>query len=55
MIQTDALTGAPAGTDRLISAESRSSQEDAIERALRPKRLAEYVGHHGRRAGGDRR
>ncbi len=44
MIQTDALTGAPAGTDRLISAESRSSQEDAIERALRPKRLAEYVG-----------
>ena len=44
MIQTDALTGAPAGPDRLISAESRSSQEDAIERALRPKRLAEYVG-----------
>ena len=44
MIQTDALTGAPAGTDRLISAESRSPQEDAIERALRPKRLAEYVG-----------
>ena len=44
MIETDALTGDPAGLDRLISAESRSSQEDAIERALRPKRLAEYVG-----------
>ncbi len=29
---------------RLISAESKSSQEEAIERALRPKRLAEYVG-----------
>ena len=44
MIETDALTGDPAGLDRLISAESRSSQEDVIERALRPKRLAEYVG-----------
>ena len=30
--------------DRLISPESKSSQEDAIERALRPKRLADYVG-----------
>ena len=30
--------------DRLISAESKSTQEEAIERALRPKRLAEYVG-----------
>ncbi len=30
--------------DRIISAEPRSSQEEAIERALRPKRLAEYVG-----------
>ena len=29
---------------RLISAESKSTQEDAIERALRPKRLADYVG-----------
>lgn len=35
------MPGAPA---RLISGESRSSQEDAIERALRPKRLADYVG-----------
>ncbi|HZV55020.1 MAG TPA: Holliday junction branch migration DNA helicase RuvB [Rhodocyclaceae bacterium] len=30
--------------DRLISAKSESSQEDALERALRPKRLADYVG-----------
>ena len=44
MIETDALSGGHAGNDRLISAESRSAQEDAIERALRPKRLAEYVG-----------
>ena len=44
MIQTDALTGAPAATDRLIAAASRWPQEDATERALRPKRLAEYVG-----------
>ncbi|GHU20663.1 Holliday junction ATP-dependent DNA helicase RuvB [Betaproteobacteria bacterium] len=39
----------PAGVrddspERLISPESKSSQEDAIERALRPKRLADYVG-----------
>lgn len=30
--------------DRIISAQPRSTQEEAIERALRPKRLAEYVG-----------
>jgi Holliday junction DNA helicase RuvB len=31
-------------TDRLISAEPASMQEEALERALRPKALAEYVG-----------
>jgi Holliday junction DNA helicase RuvB len=31
-------------TDRLISTASISPQEDAIERALRPKRLDDYVG-----------
>jgi len=31
-------------TDRLIAAGKESPQEDAIERALRPKRLADYVG-----------
>ena len=31
-------------TDRLISAEPASVQEEALERALRPKALSEYVG-----------
>jgi Holliday junction DNA helicase RuvB len=31
-------------TDRLISATSATPQEEAIERALRPQRLSEYVG-----------
>ena len=31
-------------TDRLISAAAVSPQEDVVERALRPKKLAEYVG-----------
>ncbi|BAL22904.1 Holliday junction branch migration DNA helicase RuvB [Azoarcus sp. KH32C] len=39
MIETDKLQ-AP----RLISAQPADRQEDAVERALRPKRLAEYVG-----------
>ncbi|MDR3299904.1 MAG: AAA family ATPase, partial [Candidatus Accumulibacter sp.] len=45
MIETDSFT--PTGdapSDRLISPESKSNQEDAVERALRPKRLADYVG-----------
>ena len=45
MIETDQFAEASdIPLDRLISAETRSSQEEAIERALRPKRLAEYVG-----------
>ena len=31
-------------TDRLIAPAKESPQEDAVERALRPKKLAEYVG-----------
>ena len=31
-------------TDRLISGSSTSSQEEVVERALRPKVLAEYIG-----------
>ncbi len=31
-------------TDRLIAGDRESPQEDAIERALRPKQLADYVG-----------
>ncbi|HRF74143.1 MAG TPA: Holliday junction branch migration DNA helicase RuvB [Accumulibacter sp.] len=42
MIQTDDLSAVPI--DRLIAGESKSTQEEAIERALRPRRLAEYVG-----------
>ena len=47
MIETDTLSaGLPgdAPLDRLISADTRSAREEAFERALRPKRLAEYVG-----------
>ncbi len=48
MIELDefasANDAAPHSVDRLISAQSRSTQEEAIERALRPKHLAEYVG-----------
>src|SRR5574338_120606 len=42
MIETDKLS--PASTDRLISPRPAGNQEEAIERALRPKRLADYVG-----------
>jgi Holliday junction DNA helicase RuvB len=38
MIETDAFA------TRLISADQATPQEDAIERALRPKKLADYVG-----------
>ena len=38
MIETDAFSS------RLIAAATTSPQEDALERALRPKRLADYVG-----------
>ncbi|MCX8116205.1 MAG: Holliday junction branch migration DNA helicase RuvB, partial [Burkholderiaceae bacterium] len=31
-------------TDRLVSAARTTPNEDAIERALRPQRLADYVG-----------
>ncbi|MEA3153287.1 MAG: holliday junction helicase RuvB, partial [Betaproteobacteria bacterium] len=31
-------------TDRLISAAATTPQEEAIERALRPKALEEYIG-----------
>lgn len=45
MIETDQFGSAnDVPLDRLITGEAKSSQEEAIERALRPKRLAEYVG-----------
>ena len=42
MIETDRLSPEPQA--RLVAAGHSDRQEEAIERALRPKRLAEYVG-----------
>ena len=45
MIETDSFDSSfDADAGRLIGPETRSLQEEAIERALRPKRLADYVG-----------
>lgn len=43
MIETDDFS---AGAERLITPTSASRQEEALERALRPKRLADYTGQH---------
>lgn len=44
-IQTDSWAAdGPAPPPRLISADANSSREEALERALRPKALQEYVG-----------
>jgi Holliday junction DNA helicase RuvB len=40
VIETDRIGSA----DRLIAPQSKSAQEEALERALRPKRLADYTG-----------
>ena len=42
MLQTDQLTGNRA--ERVITAKTLSSQEEQLERALRPKALADYIG-----------
>jgi len=42
-LEPDRLTAAPA-VDRMISAAPASKQEEAFERALRPKALDEYIG-----------
>jgi Holliday junction DNA helicase RuvB len=41
-VQTDKF--AEPVPERLIAADRESTQEDVLERALRPKRLADYVG-----------
>ncbi|GAB3262387.1 Holliday junction branch migration DNA helicase RuvB [Chitinimonas naiadis] len=41
MIQSDNLSSAP---ERIVAPSRQSSQEEALERALRPKQLDEYVG-----------
>src|SRR6185369_2221387 len=40
MIETDKL----AAVERIIAPQAKSQQEEALERALRPKRLADYTG-----------
>jgi Holliday junction DNA helicase RuvB len=42
-IQTDDISSQPSAP-RVVSASRASPQEEALERALRPKRLADYVG-----------
>ncbi len=42
MLQTDNLTGSRA--ERVITAKTLSAQEEQLERALRPKALADYIG-----------
>jgi len=42
MIETDSLSS--AAPERLITAQKLSNNEEALERALRPKVLDEYVG-----------
>ena len=44
MIENDNLSGNAA--PRLISAQKLSAQEEQLERALRPKFLADYIGQH---------
>ena len=45
MIETDKLVaGDRTNLDRVIAPQSKSAQEEAQERALRPKRLADYTG-----------
>lgn len=44
MIQTDNLSSQHA--PRLIGAQKLSAQEEQLERALRPKLLADYIGQH---------
>jgi Holliday junction DNA helicase RuvB len=43
-IQTDDLAGAQPAARRIVNAAASSPNEEAIERALRPKALADYVG-----------
>ena len=44
-IQSDNLSSQPPA-ERLVDPVSRTSTEESVERALRPKALAEYVGQH---------
>lgn len=45
MIEHDDLS-AGSGEGRIISGQAKTPAEEAIERALRPQRLSEYIGQH---------
>ncbi len=45
MIEHEDLSGG-VNEDRLISGQAKTPAEEAIERALRPQRLADYIGQH---------
>jgi Holliday junction DNA helicase RuvB len=44
MIEHDDLSALPDDADRLISGQTKTPAEEALERALRPQRLVDYVG-----------
>ncbi|WVN41397.1 Holliday junction branch migration DNA helicase RuvB [beta proteobacterium MWH-UniP1] len=44
MIEHDDLSALPDDSDRLISGQAKTPAEEALERALRPQRLEDYVG-----------
>ena len=44
MLQTDQLSGAQP--QRVISPQAASTQEELLERALRPRALSDYIGQH---------
>ncbi len=45
-IETDDFAAATPGVARVVSVATASPGEEAVERALRPKRLADYIGQH---------
>lgn len=48
MLHTDSLT--TTGGERLVTAQTQSAREEHLERALRPKSLADYIGQKKARA-----
>ncbi|MBC7202333.1 MAG: Holliday junction branch migration DNA helicase RuvB [Pusillimonas sp.] len=45
VIHSDSFSG-PASEPRIVAPQSASSNEDTLERALRPRMLSDYVGQH---------
>ena len=48
MLETDKLTA--AAPPRMVATQKMSAQEEQLERALRPKTLADYIGQHKAKA-----